>query len=154
MNTEEIWALAEEARRPLYPVHWPKDPQVPEAFVEAAILAATLFSRRWLLAATRATQAKGGAAGWRYWIGCLRNGLVEIERLEPFANREACASFYAQLTQAVQPIALEILAEFGDVELVPASSAKTPAAASQPEPRAAAGIKDEFRKRFLQGGPQ
>ena len=48
----EIWDLAEEARRPIYPVHWPKDPQVKETFVQGAVLAAMLFTRRWLMNAT------------------------------------------------------------------------------------------------------
>jgi hypothetical protein len=117
----EVWALIEEARRPLYPVHWPSDPEVKKAFSEAGVLAAMLFSRNWLMAATRATKAKGGTATWRYWVGCLRNGLIEIERVDLPPSKEILASYYSQLTNAVAAIAAEVVAECsGDRELVPA----------------------------------
>jgi len=134
----EVLALAEEARRPIYPVHWPRDPQVKQLFVEAAILAMMLFSREWILAATRAAKAKSGVS-WRYWVGCLRNGLVEIEGLEPFADRQAGASYYAQLTNAIAPIAREIIAQDGEAELVPVATR------AQPEERAKPGLARELR---------
>ncbi len=105
-----IWQVAEEARRPLYPANWPRDPQVKQVFVAGAVLACTVFSPQWIQAATRAAQAKSGATPWRYWIGCLRNGLVEIEGLPPFATRDEAASYLATLMNAAAPVALAVIA--------------------------------------------
>ena len=122
----EIWDLAEEARRPIYPVHWPKDPQVKETFVQGAVLAAMLFTRRWLMNATRAVQAKRDTTPWRYWIGCLRNGLTETEGLQSLGTREEARSYFATLMNAAAPIALEVIAEDGAAELVPVAAQASP----------------------------
>jgi hypothetical protein len=90
-----------------------------------------LFSKTWLNVATRGTQKKAGTIPWRYWIGCLRNGLVEIEGFPPFATRQESASYFATLMHAVAPAAAEVIAEYGDDrELEPV------VAQTQPEPTA------------------
>ena len=129
----EIWDLAEEARRPIYPVHWPKDPQVKETFVQGAVLAAMLFTRRWLMNATRAVQAKRDTTPWRYWIGCLRNGLTETEGLQSLGTREEARSYFATLMNAAAPIALEVIAEYGAAELVPVAAQASPPPPSEQE---------------------
>ena len=118
--------MVEEARLPLYPANWPRDPQVKETFAQGAVLACMLFSRAWIAAATRAAKAKSGTTPWRYWIGCLRNGLFETEKLQPFPTREEAASYLATLMNAAAPVALDVIAEYGSAELVPAA---VPAAA-------------------------
>ena len=122
----EIWELAEEARRPLYPGAWPKDPQAKEAFVAGSVLASMLFSSRWLLHATRATQRNRGGTPWRYWLGCLRNGLTESEGLEPLGTQDQARSYFATLMAAAAPIAAEVIAEFGSGELVPVAAESHP----------------------------
>ena len=75
----EIWDLAEEARRPLYPGHWPRDPQVKQAFVQAAVLAATA-----LLADLAACRHAGDQGQER------RHALAVLDRLpaqRPFGDR-------------------------------------------------------------------
>ena len=141
----EIWDLAEEARRPIYPVHWPKDPQVKETFVQGAVLAAMLFTRRWLMNATRAVQAKRDTTPWRYWIGCLRNGLTETEGLQSLGTREEARSYFATLMNAAAPIALEVIAEYGaaDRKSVP-TTPDTKAERAQP------GLAKEFRAKLAQ----
>jgi hypothetical protein len=114
----QVHAWADEARRPLYPANWPKDGNCQKAFYEASILASMLFSKRWLLSATEATARvprKADAPIWRYWIGCLRNGLVEIEGLPRMGSqgetRAYYVSYYASLTAAVEPAVLALLAD-------------------------------------------
>jgi len=146
-NFGRIYDLAEEARRPLYPGHWPRDPQVRATFVQASVLGTLVLSREWVLAATRATQAAPKAAGapWRYWVGCLRNGLVEIAGLEPFQGREECVSYFSRLMHAVAPIAAAVIAHCGEAGPVAAIAAASP----PPEP-CPAGLAAEFRTRLAQ----
>ena len=93
------------------------------------MLAAMLFTRRWLMNATPAVQAKRDTTPWRYWIGCLRNGLTETEGLQSLGTREEARSYFATLMNAAAPIALEVIAEYGAVEVRP-----RPAAQASPPP--------------------
>jgi len=145
-----IWDLAEEARLPLYPGNWPRDPQVKQAFVQGAVLACMLFSRKWILAGTRAAQAKSGVVLWRYWIGCLRNGLTEVEGVEPFPTQQETASYFATLMNAVAPVAEAVIAEYGQAELVPAAMPSEPPSTSDPSPQARAWREKLERRREAQ----
>ncbi len=143
----EVAALAEEARLPLWPAKWPRDAEVRALFTRAAVLAATLFSREWLLAATRATKkARKVDSPSAYWLGALRNGLVEIEGFPKFPDRAEQASYFSQLMQTAAAAAAEIIAHCGDQRSTEPALVPAKRQASQEDARGAGG-EDQGRLR-------
>jgi len=119
----DVWALAEEARRIIWPMKWPRDPEVKQSFARAAILALMLFSREWMLAASRATKRKRPEHPSTYWIAALRNGLVETQGFPEFKTPEEARSYISQLLNTVAPIATEVVAQYAQPETVVAAVA-------------------------------
>ena len=139
----EIQALAEEARLPIWPARWPRDAKVREMFTAAAVLGLTVLSRGWVLAATYAAKhsAKPITSPSRFWLGVLRNGLMQTEGFPPFADRDQLATYFGQLMHAAQASALEVIACYGEEELVPVG-------APSPGDRTTADTKQEFLARL------
>jgi hypothetical protein len=144
---DEIHALTEEARLPIWPAKWPRDTKVREMFTAAAVLGLAVFSRRWVLQATYAVKhsAKPVTSPSRFWLGVLRNGIVQSEGIPPFADRNELATYFGQLMQAAESAALEVIAHYSPGELMtvaaPVCDQQTP-----PDPEAVKAFKAKLAR--------
>jgi hypothetical protein len=142
----DVWELAQEARQIVWPAKWPRDPDVKRIFVRGAILGLTIFDREWVLKASRGTRSKRPDTPSSYWVGSLRNGLVESQGFPWFQNLPEARSYISQIMQAVAAIADAVIAEYGGAaDPVPVSAiAKVSAKPAAPD-----FVKD-FRKQLLE----
>jgi hypothetical protein len=114
----EVWALAEDARRIIWPSKWPRDPELKQLFARGAVLALMFFSRDWLLSASRGTKRKRPEYPSVYWVGALRNGLEETQGYPKFDTIEEARCYISQLLNAVAPVAAEVVAQCDRPELL------------------------------------
>ena len=138
----EIWELAEEARRIIWPAKWPRDPEVKQLFARGAVLALAFFSREWILAASRVTKRKRPDHPSSYWVAALRNGLTESQGYPEFETLGEARSHISQLLHSAAVAAAEVVAECDQVELV------SVAAVAPPSDPTTADTKKEFLARL------
>jgi len=138
----EIWELAEEARRIIWPGKWPRDPEVKQLFARGAILALCFFSREWILLASRVTKRKRPNHPSSYWVAALRNGLTESQGYPEFETLGEARSHISQLLHSAAVAAAEVVAECDQVALVSMAAVAPPSDPATPD------MKKEFLARL------